>query len=490
MEYSRKLHVNFQHLQSMKSTQFICLFMAFLYTQACASNNNNTPAANKATGVQETVIAAHPALPDSFIVGKVIDTVICATDATQSYALYIPATKSKTALPVIYFFDPHASGSLPLYKYQSLANTYGFILIGSNNSKNGNDWQQTETIWQTLFDDTRKRLNTDPQRIYTVGFSGGAKVAGYVALQHPGIKGVIANGAGLPDGAPADNYNFSFTALAGEGDMNMTELVAINAAFDKTTTRHRIILFNGKHEWAPVKTMDIAFAGLQFDAMFNKLLPADETLINGFKNDSKNVVEGYCNANNLVKAVAQCTLTMNLLQGIDSAVSWFEKKGTSISTLATYQQQMQAQQELLETEQQIKAQYMQQFQQGNMHYWTNTILGLQANAKAPTAKGAMYQRLLAYLSLAFYSYSNQLIKNNQNEAAQYFVTLYKMADATNSEAWYFSAILQARKNELAATESELQKAVSCGFTDKNRLRQQSEFKQVHVDYVKIEKGMR
>jgi dienelactone hydrolase len=473
----------------MKSAAIIYLSFIALYTPACASNNNNQPV-DKATGVQDANDATPSALPDSFPVGKVIDTVLCASDATQSYSLFIPAIGNKRALPVLYFFDPHASGSLPLYKYQSLANTYGFILIGSNNSKNGNSWQQTETIWQNLFDDTKKRLNMDPQRIYTAGFSGGAKVAGYIALQHPGIKGVIANGAGLPDGTPADNYNFSFTALAGEGDMNMTELVAINAAFNKTSTRHRIILFNGKHEWAPVKTMDIVFAGLQFDAMYNKLLPVNDTLIHAYVNQSRNAVATYTKANSLVKAAAECTLSFNLLQGLTNEVNWFKDKASSLTNNATYQQQLQAQQQVLQTEQQLKAQYMQQFQQGDMNYWTKTINDLQAKAKSPTAIGAMNQRLLAYLSLAFYSYSNQLIKNKENEAAQYFVTLYKMADATNSEAWYFSAILQARKNELAAAESDLQKAVLCGFTDKSRLRQQPEFNNLRLNYSKIEHGMK
>jgi pimeloyl-ACP methyl ester carboxylesterase len=472
----------------MKPAAIIYLFFIALYTQACASNNNDTPATSKATGVQEPVATAPPAPPDCFALGKVIDTVICSADATQSYALYIPANKNEKALPVIYFFDPHASGSLPLYKYQSLANAYGFVLIGSNNSKNGNDWPHTASIWQALFNDTKRRLNIDLQRIYTAGFSGGAKVAGYVALQHPEIKGVIANGAGLPDGTPAGNYNFSFTALAGEGDMNMTELVAINAAFDKTATRHRIILFNGKHEWAPAKTMDNAFAGLQFDAMYNKLLPVNDSLINGFVINNKKAVEAYNKANNLVKAVAECTLTINLLQGLTNEVNWFKEKAVSLTGNATYQQQLQSQQQLLETEQQIKAQYMQQFQQGDMNYWTKTINDLQTKAKAPTAQGAMYQRLLAYLSLAFYSFSNQFINSNQMEGAQYFVTLYKLADATNSEAWYFSAILLARKNEMAAAESDLQKAVLYGFTDKARLHQQPEFRN-GLNFAKIEHGM-
>ena len=118
---------------------------------------------------------------------------------------------------------------------------------------------------------------------------------------------------------------------------------------------------------------------------------------------------------------------------------------------------------------------MQQFQQGDMNYWVKTINGLQTKAKAQTPEGAMYQRLLAYLSLAFYSISNQLITHKQDKEAQYFVNLYKMADATNSEAWYFSAILNARSNNAKATEDDLLRAVADGFTDKNRMMQQPEF---------------
>jgi hypothetical protein len=472
----------------MMCSRFIGLFVVILYTQSCAGDSGTT---NQQVSIsKDTITATSLTPPDSFSLGKVIDTVTCAANAAQSYALYIPVTGNKTALPVIYFFDPHAKGSLPLLKYKQLANTYGFILIGSNNSKNGNDWQLTETIWQTLFDDTRKRLAINPQRIYTAGFSGGAKVAGYVALQHPGIKGVIANGAGLPDGAPVDNYPFSFTAIAGEGDMNMTDLVAINAAFDKTGTGHRIIICDGKHEWAPSTTMDNAFAALQFDAMRNHTLPVNKALIDHFKTSGKQAVEKYTNENKLVKAVAECSLVINLLQGIDKDLSWFEKKAAVITSQAAYQQQLQAQQQLLQTEQQIKAQYMQQFQQGDMNYWTKTINELMAKAKASTATGAMYQRLLAYLSLAFYSYSNQLIKNNQNEPAQYFVTLYKMADPFNSEAWYFSAILQARKSEVAGAEKDLLTAVKCGFTDKERLHQQAEFRNIGINYSKIEQEMK
>src|SRR6202000_2250489 len=116
--------------------------------------------------------------------GKVIASVTCKSDPTQSYAVYIPARGNKGALPVVYFFDPHGDGALPLNKYRSLAESYGFILVGSNNSKNGNDWNTTENSWRHVADDTKNRLKIDGSRVYTCGFSGGAKVASYIALQH------------------------------------------------------------------------------------------------------------------------------------------------------------------------------------------------------------------------------------------------------------------------------------------------------------------
>jgi len=341
-----------------------------------------------------------------------------------------------------------------------------------------------------LSDDTRKRFNINLQRIYTAGFSGGAKVAGFAALNHSEIKGVIANGAGLPDGATAGNYAFSFTAITGEGDMNMTDLVAISKEFDKTNTRHRLMLFNGKHEWAPEKTMDVAFAGFQFDAMRNKLLPVNEAFIKSFIANSKKTVEAYTKENNLLKALAECVLAGNLVSGLSSDANWFSGKATALSNQEAYKKQEQERQQLLVTEQNIKAKYAQQFNQGDMEYWKKEIADLQTKAKAATAEGAMYQRLLAYLSLAFYSFSNQLVGNHRDVGAEYYVNLYKMADPTNSEAWYFSAILHARLNDLPGVEADLLKAVECGFNDKARMRSQNDFVERGIDFGKIERGMK
>jgi pimeloyl-ACP methyl ester carboxylesterase len=438
--------------------------------------------------------ASAGAAADPFVTGKVIDTVICKADPTQSYALYIPARGNRGALPVIFFFDPHANGALPLKKYQSLAEAYGFILIGSNNSKNGNDWPATENIWRHLSADVQARLRINGNRIYACGFSGGAKVAGYVALQHHEVKGVIANGAGLPDGVPAGDLSFSFTAMAGEGDMNLTELISISNDLDKSRTRHYMIIFDGKHEWAPVNSMDIAWAGLQFDAMRMGLLPRDNGLISRYIIKSKQRLDLYAKSNQLIKAGREYKLSLRFLDGLGSIdeAGWFRERAASLAGNALYRKQEQAEERLLEKEENTKAEYMQHFQQGDMSYWVRTIDELKVRGNERNDEKGMYQRLLAYLSLAFYSISNHLINGNANSEARHFVDLYKMADPGNSEAWYFSAILHAREGHVSAVEGDLLKAVENGFRDVTRLRQQPEFRELstRIHISAIERKMR
>lgn len=431
-------------------------------------------------------VAADPLTP-----GKVLAQVVCREAPNESYALYIPAKGNKLPLPIIYIFDAHGAGALPVNKYKSLADTYGFILAGSNNSKNGNDFATAEKIWQHILNDTRTRLNIDTRQIYTAGFSGGAKVASYVAISYPLVKGVIANGAGLPDGIAPGNFSFSLTILTGEGDMNMTDLVSYSKELDKTNTRHRLLLFNGKHEWAPASTMEQAFAGLRFDAIRSGLIPEKTTQTIQYIASSKNRIATREKANDLVSAERECTFSIHVLEGLTPEVAWFKTKAHSISSKPTYQKQRQFQTNLLMQEQNAKEAYAQHFQEGDA-YWQNAIRTLKDKATAKTPEQAMYQRLLAYLSLAFYSLSNRYLSANENTGARHFVELYKLADPTNSEAWYLSAELDAREGKGTKAEADLLKAVKSGFRDISRLRQETSFQHLSpkVDIQKVERSMK
>lgn len=407
--------------------------------------------------------------------GKVVNPVICKADATQSYALYIPQKGNGKELPVVFFFDPHGDGSLPLNRYRTLAEAYGFVLVGSNNSKNGNDWPTTENIWRCLFTDVRQRLNIDEHRQYVCGFSGGAKAASYIAIQHPGIRGVIAGGAGLPDGVSADNFPFSFTVLAGEGDMNLTDLASVSTALDKTQTRHRFIGFDGKHEWAPLTVMDRAFAGWQLEAMHDRLLPQDPAFIRRIVAADRSRIEMAIRAGEYIRAEQACRVAASYLDGLTPDAENFRQKAAALDSDPKYKKQQQAREAIFAREANRKSEFMLQFQQGDNKYWQQSVRQLETGAATAGPEKGMYQRLLAYLSLAFYSISNQMIGTGRNEPARHFVELYKLADATNSEAWYFSAVLDIREGHGAAAGADLQKAIALGFKDRARLNAQPEF---------------
>ena len=102
------------------------------------------------------VAAIAPAYDGSLVKGRVTDTVICRNDSTQGFALYLPAgyTQEKP-FPCIYFFDAHARGAMPVSAYKSIAEKYGFVLVGSNISKNGIPWPATNEAAKVLMRDTR-----------------------------------------------------------------------------------------------------------------------------------------------------------------------------------------------------------------------------------------------------------------------------------------------------------------------------------------------
>ena len=71
-------------------------------------------------------------------VGRAIDAVTTLDDATQSYALYLPSTyTTDRSWPILIGFHPGARGRAIVDTYRDAAERYGFIVAGSNKSRNG-----------------------------------------------------------------------------------------------------------------------------------------------------------------------------------------------------------------------------------------------------------------------------------------------------------------------------------------------------------------
>ena len=70
--------------------------------------------------------------------GTIVDDVKCGTDPAQSYALYLPSAYSADRKwNLLIAFHPGARGRAMVEKYAAAAEQYGYIVAGSNTSRNG-----------------------------------------------------------------------------------------------------------------------------------------------------------------------------------------------------------------------------------------------------------------------------------------------------------------------------------------------------------------
>ncbi|MBL6449827.1 hypothetical protein JMN32_26180 [Fulvivirga sp. 29W222] len=199
--------------------------------------------------------------------GQVVDTVWCAGDTSQSYALYLPSNYNpQYQWPAMIVFEPAARGGLPVNKFMSGAEELGYILIGSNNSRNGS-WEIAFNAADAIFLDIFDRFSIDPDRVYTSGFSGGSRIATSVAVITDKIAGIVACGAGypnVPQYQPTVNSKFVYCALVGNQDMNYLEHLKVAEDLKGKGISNNLIIFPAGHQWPPASFLKESLYWLEF----------------------------------------------------------------------------------------------------------------------------------------------------------------------------------------------------------------------------------
>jgi predicted esterase len=221
------------------------------------------------------VLARAAGLSADLPAGEIVDRVPCAADPSQSYALFVPANYTPSQpWPVIFAFDPGGRGRIPVERFRAAAERYGYIVVGSNNSRNGST--EIPKILAAMTDDVAARLAVDPKRVYLAGMSGGARVALGIALASKDIAGVIASSAGYPDSRLHKTLPFPIFATAGTEDFNHLEMRRLDR---ELTTPHHLAVFNGAHVWLSSDLAMQAVEWMELHAMKAGLEPRDNAEI-------------------------------------------------------------------------------------------------------------------------------------------------------------------------------------------------------------------
>lgn len=461
----------------MQLRTFFFLLSYSLILFSCTSDGNSD---TKKSDPEKNLTA----VKESFKTRQVIENVICKTDPSQSYTLYLPGTYAAgKKFPVIYAFDPHASGKLPVTLYKELADQYNYIIIGSNNSKNGNSWEESQTIAAKLFADAGNRLSIDPQRIYLLGFSGGARVANTLTILNGAVNSVICCGAAAPvanSGSPRSNY--CFMGIAGNEDFNYVEMKKYDMVdLAGHNVKHTLITFNGKHEWPSMTFMDEAFWWLELNEMRKNSASKNEKLIAEHLQPLLDRLAVYNKKKQVVEAYNLCREIINFYDGLTDLSSCYETYKT-IKLSPEIDKALKQEERDWSEEDALKKQYISAFQTRNLAWWNKDITALNKKIKAgkDAGKVLIYKRVLSFLSLAAYMQTSGALKQNALPAADFYSKIYLLVDPANSEAHYLAASVEALKGNQNGSLSYLKKAVENGFEDSIRLKNDTIFNNIRI----------
>lgn len=213
--------------------------------------------------------------------GRLVEKVVCARAPAQSYALYLPSGYARDRVwPILYAFDARARGLVPVERFRDAAERYGYIVAGSNNSRNGPVAIADEAL-RAMLADTSARFSIDTRRLYFTGFSGGARVAVLAALAvGDRAAGVIGCAGGFPIGLqPSAGVPFAYFGTAGVDDFNYAEMRQLDETLAKLGIRHRLEVFDGGHAWLSPEIGMRAIEWMEIQAIRAKIRPTDDSLI-------------------------------------------------------------------------------------------------------------------------------------------------------------------------------------------------------------------
>lgn len=366
--------------------------------------------------------------------GVVVQKVVCAADTSVSYALYLPKRYSSVErYPLILAFDPHASGSLPVEKYISLAEKYNTILVGSNTSKNGLSFPETDKIINLTIEDIKSRFSVDTTQFYVMGFSGGARVASLVALYRGGVRGLIGCGAGIAGTNQPAKYRFDFIGFVGNGDFNLNEMQSLDEQLDQANFRHDLVIFDGKHEWPPVEVFEYAFLWNQFNKDKDQGIQPSMVQLADFKWLIEKELRKVDSLDNLHRKADAFNREIHFLKGIENC----DQVEAELSRLKE-QPQWKAEEAKMERIRQMEMNeqnyFLQNFYSKDLPWWKEKIASYNKQIEVNTDRSEvlMYMRIKAYLSLlAYMNYSNS--KNaGTKERVTYALEVYQIVDPENA----------------------------------------------------------
>jgi len=429
----------------------------------------------------------------SIQVGKVNENVVLQSHPDESYALFLPNDyKREQPWPTIFCLDPRGRGKTAIARFVPAAEKYGYIVVCSNNSRNGLDWNTISQIFTDLWDDTHSRLSIDEKRTYAAGFSGGSRLAATYASRCRGcLAGVIGCGAGFPgDIAPDAKTTFAYFGLIGVDDFNFGEMWQLEKKLNQLPAPYQFQTFSGGHEWPPPEKIEQAIAWLTVLAMKSGLTVKDNKLIEDHFASRMAAADQLLAAQQYVdaqRALSSMVRDFNDLRDVKPVFAKLNQLNDSEELKKEIKTEEELYRRQLREAGEIRTLWMQapdpEQSTPSRTVASSRLLEWKKKRELPvdSKDRRLARRILTQLLIEAFETSQASLRKNDYATALTNLQLAKEVDPKNANAAYEIARIYALKRQKKSALQSLEEAVSLGFKDVSRLKAEEAFSEITND---------
>lgn len=377
----------------------------------------------------------------------------------ESYVLYLPVHyNEEKAYPIILCFSPDGDGLTPVENLRFAAETFGFIVAGSNVVKN--NFEGNGEAIRSLIYDLQNQFAVDASRIYACGFSGGARLATVLGNQEV-VTGVISCGAG--PGNYSETKPYPWYGIVGKTDFNYNEFLHFTPKVMQKPF-YTVAYHPGGHEWPDSSFLYDAVAYMQIQAHKSNLIDVSYDLFKNYQNYMLDRVDSLKAWNRYLEAFQQANDAATLLSGLIKTDELL-KEAEDIYQSSSYKASAVQQEELDKLFNEIMKIYPVALVKQDTSWWKKELDRLESReSKAQGEALYTFKRIKSTLGILCYSVAGKLLQNN-SPSLQNVLEVYALLEPNNSDLYYFKSKYESKKGNNEAAAKYLQRAKELGFSD-------------------------
>jgi hypothetical protein len=321
-------------------------------------------------------------------------------------------------------------------------------------------------VFNILLKEVSERFNIDEKRIFTAGFSGGAKLAILFTQQYPQIIGVAACGGSIPISSDRQP-DFYYAGIVGNEDFNYLEVSQLFTVFNNAGFDYTSVVFDGGHQWPPVSSFESAIIGFEiFSIKSNRKEKNTEWIDNVWEkmNDSINILK---KEKNIIQENICISQTSRWFYGLKN-IKELKKRSYKIMRSQEFYNRIKHRQSLIQKEVKLRAEFIKAIENKDLDWWRKEIEQINKTSQNGDKEIAhISKRLLNYLSMVSYMLTKSDLDDDKLEKVTKKLKIYELVDPENPDVYLMYSRYYMLLGDNREMINNFKKAQSLNFTDYN-----------------------